>query len=281
MIVKAPLNRGAVLAPTSEQLRTRPHYAVGRGLGAWGFSSRVIALLTAVLLSLTWSSAFGDSVKGLEDALGLLSVGKPDPNPIKVQIWTNKEPGESFTTGDRVIVHFQADRDAYLTAVSVSSENGRVSVIFPNKDHPDTKVDKGKLYTLFGDESGLQMKLDGSARKAELAFYVTSKPFALDPLKPVKPATWITFGAGDSENVKILRDKLEAIAGTEGFNRVTLSPKDVKGETLNIKLMGPKKLFKYGKPVQKRLPEDTRSGRPESVTGVQGADEKAPLPDSK
>ena len=281
MFFKAPLSQRAACTPI-------PHYRCRALSGAFGSRTtplnggpKAMMLLVVGLLIFVSSSALCETVDRLKDAQRLLSIGKPGPGAISIKVWTNKEPGEDFASGDRVIVYFQADRDAYLTAISVSSKGGSISVVFPNKDHADTKIEKGRRYTLFGDDSGMRMKLAGRGEKGELVFYVSESSFTLDPLKPAKRTGWISITAGDSEKVKLLLGKLEEIAGTEGFNRVTLSPKDAKGDTLNIKLMGPRRLFKSRKPLQRRLPRDVKSDRPDSVTGVQGEEAEVPLPNAK
>ncbi len=281
MIANAGLNMRAVSGPAPCRRSTARWGAPGCRPLMRCFSVRVLALLAAGLLSFTCSSAFGDTVDPVEKALHLLSVGKPDSSAVKIRVWTNKEPGESFATGDRVILHFQADRDAYVAAISVSSKDGRVSIIFPNKDHPGTKIDKGKVYTLFGDDSGMRMKLVDTTEEGELVFYATTKQFSLDPLKPENQKTWISFPASDSDKVDLLRGKLKEIAGAEGFNRVALSPKDRKGGTLNIKLMGPAKGLRSVRPVRRQIPRDPKSERPDSVTGVQGEDAGVPLPNAR
>lgn len=251
----------------------------------------LIPILVIGLVGCLWSPGLGGQVDKAKEALGLLSVGNPGPNAIGFQVWTNKEPGEFFSPGDRIIVHFQADREAYVAVLSVDSRGG-ITVIFPTKGHPKAKIEKDRLYTLFGNDSPMRMKLGEQVEKAGLAFYVSPTPFTLEPLKPSRPAGWITITADDTERLNIIRGKLDEIAQNEGFNRVTLSPRDKQGSELNIKLVGRPLRLRYRmlapesvtgaqrKPVERRLPQPIGSEKPEDVDGVQG--EKAePLPDAK
>lgn len=207
------------------------------------------------------------------------SIGNPGPDAIRLQVWTNKDPGEAFREGERLVIYFQADRQAYLTILAVSAK-GNVRVVFPNRELPDNMIEKDKFYTVFGDDSQIWLHLVKDEGQTRLAFYVSASPFDFSPLKPDTDMHCITIPADGKAHMKVLTDKLDAVAKSQGFNRLILSLQGEKDERFEINLMGGSGIGT--KPLPKRLPVGNESQPPETLTGTQGVkddltrDRKAP-----
>jgi hypothetical protein len=225
-------------------------------------------LAAAIIMGMLPAPAWGDEQE--RPAWELLSIGQPKPSAIGLRVWTNKEPGQAFHEGDRLVVTCQADRDACLTVLGVSSE-GNVTVLFPNKDTQACTIEKGKPYTLFGDDSRLRIKVGKKTDKPALVFYVSTTRPALDSFKPEKKTGVITISGDSGKEIRALKGIFEAMAGEEGFNRV-LFPLNGPAKTsfeVNVsggagRLMGGSRL------ILKKLPTPVDSTPPETVTGVQG-----------
>lgn len=207
----------------------------------------VVALVVALTAGATTSDRENSS---------LLSVGEPAADAVKLS--AKSEPVSASGTGDEgVRVKLVPDRDASVTAVYVAS-NGSVLVLFPNAEMPDNMLEAGKTYTLFGRDSKIRLRLGKGMPAARIAFYVSEKPFSLDPFKPTPKNGIVVIPASDKPGIERLKDKLAKLAQTPGFNRVVLELKSKSGKGLN--LMG--------------IPGAVPSEKPDSVTGVQGLKKK-------
>jgi hypothetical protein len=200
----------------------------------------------------------------------LLSIGQPTPSAIGLRVWTSKETGESFKPGDRLIITVQADRNAYLTALCVSSQ-GNVIVLFPSKENPSGLIEKGKPYTLFGDDSDLRLTLGKKLDKPGLVFYLSPTQPSLDSLKTSKETGMVTLARDSAKEIQVLKGALQKVAGEDGFNRVFFPSTGEAMENFEVKLTaGPERLMGGRRPMQKKLPTSVDSTPPETVTGVQG-----------
>jgi len=209
----------------------------------------------------------------VNESLGLLSAERPGRNPIGLRVWTDKEPAERFTTGERITINFHADSRGYLAVVSASSA-GNITILFPNRERQDNMIRKGKIYTLFGDDSRLRLILGNKTGDAKLAIYISSTPFKLDPLKAGEGQECVTIAPDASAEIRILKEKLRTMAKGKGFNRVFLSFKGGAGESFEINPVPASRMKGKGK--LKRLPTAVESEKPGTVTGVQGVKMKRP-----
>jgi hypothetical protein len=148
---------------------------------------------------------------------------------------------------------------AYLTVIYLSS-NGDAIVLLPSRDMPDSLLQPGTEYTLFGAGSPIKLKEIDKARDAKIAFYVTSVPFEPEPLALPSGEPFLRIPASAVDQMGILAKKLEAIGKAPGFNRKVMALKDGVLKSAALDLMG--------------LPTDVRTGEPVGVTGVQGLKSK-------
>jgi hypothetical protein len=189
----------------------------------------------------------------------LTTLGEISPDAVKVKVWTNKPPDYVFKMGDRVIIHFVADRDCHLAVLNVSKA-GAVAVLFPNRETPDNSIKGGVEHTLFGDDSPMKLVMSEGISEATTVFYVSAEPFSLDPLKIPEGKAFIKLSAEDKD-LKALTDTLRQISKKSGYNRVSLSIKGAR-EAQDLRLMGPSR--------PKAAPHRPESDIPETVTGAQG-----------
>lgn len=73
-----------------------------------------------------------------------------------VKLWTNKD---SYSIGDEIAFYFRADRDCYVTLVSINS-SGSVTQIFPNRFHSNNKVQSGVTYQIPDDGYGFKFEVE-------------------------------------------------------------------------------------------------------------------------
>jgi hypothetical protein len=196
-----------------------------------------------------------------QGAQGLLSIGKAGPNAIDLKIRTDKPEGQPLNAGDSVVLHVRASRECYLTAIYVSAKGDAV-VLFPNSKTPDNLIKPEKEYTLFGESSGIKLRISDTMKEGRIVFFASATPLSLAPLKAPQGQACIAIDSAAGEEIATLKEKIEVLAKDDGFNRIVLQLKarGAKGGSLN--LMG--------------LPSSVGSDKPEDITGVQGVRDQAP-----
>ncbi|MBI5570568.1 MAG: DUF4384 domain-containing protein [Desulfomonile tiedjei] len=119
---------------------------------AWNrISSLAMILLIACLLLSAW------------DASTVLAKSRTDSQAekreFKVRLWTD-ENKSVYRIGDKIRLRFEANKDCYLTLIDIGT-SGEVSILFPNKWHPDNRVEKGKTYSVPASGSGIIFRIRG------------------------------------------------------------------------------------------------------------------------
>lgn len=227
---------------------------------------RTVGLLV-MLATLALAPALPIEVSAAERsgaARELTSIGEPGAQAIKFKVWTNKEEGEAFHSGDRAIIFLSAERQAYVTILSVSSD-GSVTLVLPNNLMQDNLVQPNKLYALFGDDAPVRLTTGKKPGREQLILYLSSTPLVLAPLVVPKGAQWLTIKADGQNEMQLLGEKLRTLAKDEGFNKATLLLPSKAGDNLEIKLTeAPRDLLKKG------LPGGVESSVPETLTGSAG-----------
>lgn len=72
----------------------------------------------------------------------------PQPREsIQVNLWFDKQCGASYRQGEKIMVNFRTNMDAYITLYDIDTR-GEVSVLFPNRHHPDNFVRGGNTYVI-------------------------------------------------------------------------------------------------------------------------------------
>jgi len=230
---------------------------------AIGRTARLTAIL-ATLAVVTASSVTTIAAERGGASIDLNAIGQPGPQAIKFKIWTNKEEGEAFRSGDRAIIFLTAEHQAYVTVLSTSSD-GAVTLVLPNSLMQDNMVQPNKLYALFGDDAPVRLTTGKKSGRNQLVLFVSSKPFVPAPLVIPKAARWLTVKGDAGNDMEILREKLSTLAKDEGFNKATLLLPGEAGENLEIKLTEVPR-----SPLKKGIPGGLESSVPETLTGSPG-----------
>jgi hypothetical protein len=185
----------------------------------------------------------------------LLSVGNPGPKAVDLKVSTAKPQPDASGKPAPSVIHLEAPAKAYVTAVYVSS-NGDVIVVFPNKESPDNLLVSGKQYTLFGPDSRVQLKKSKVVKDAKMVFFVSSKPFLLDPLKVAPGDVFLTIPHSSESEQKVLLSKIEEMSKDESFNRKAIDLESAVKPVIRLDVMG--------------VDEGITSRKPGTVTGTQG-----------
>lgn len=229
--------------------------AIGRTVGL---------LVTFALLTLMPARMVSASAESEGAAQELVSIGVPGSEAVKFKMWTNKEEGETFRAGDRAIIFLSAEREAYVTMLSVSSD-GSVTVLLPNKLMQDNVVQPTKLYALFGDDSPVRLTAGGKPGKDKLVIYLSPVPVTLDPLTIPEGNSWLTLTGEARKEIDILKEKIRTIAKDKTFNRATVALPNERGDSLEIMAtVIPQTVSRKG------IPEDQESTVPGTLTGSPG-----------
>jgi Domain of unknown function (DUF4384) len=223
------------------------------------FTVPIVIFFTTLCLLVVASTLLSQDKAAANSAHLLTTLGEIGPDAVKLKVWTNKPPDSVFKMGDRVIIHFVADRDCHLAVLNVSKA-GNVAVLFPNRETPDNSIKGGVEHTLFGDDSSMKLVMSQGISEATTVFYVSAEPFSLDPLKISEGKAVVKLSAED-KGLKILIGTLRQVSKKSGYNRVLLSIKGPK-KAQGLRLMGPSP--------RKAAPHKSDSEIPETVTGAQG-----------
>lgn len=214
-----------------------------------------LASLLAIL-AVTWYPTLGVAAK--RDISGntrdLLAIGRIGEKPIDLKIEVRSSDGSSPVRGKPIVVRLKSSRKAYITAIYVSAK-GDATIVYPAKTAQDNPVLPDKEYTLFGEDSGVSLRMSDKGRGGKIVFYVSSKPLLLDSLKSAAGSSLVTISRSSARDIEVLSRKLMEISKDAGFNRVLLKSSVRLGRT-SLKLMG--------------APPGFGSTKPGGTSGVQG-----------
>lgn len=218
------------------------------------------AILIGVFLALTAMNGPG-AVSAAEQSPSIknpfLSIGVINQDAIKFQVRTDGPADHALKAGDRVVVHFKAEKPCWLVVVNVAS-SGDLTVIFPNRDKPDNAIEAGKEYTLFGEDSKLRLVIGKKVQETNLVFYVSPEPISLVKIPDSQAVMRIPASAADQQQA--FKEGLEKIADKPGFNRQVLAIKSDANGAADLRLMGG----------PKGGPWKDVSETPEPIAGTQG-----------
>lgn len=211
--------------------------------------------LMCTLTFVSVAEAFGSDQPATAPGGSLLSIGSVGPGAIGLKVWTEPSSDTPLKVGDRVVIHFKADRDCHVLAANVS-QKGDVAIIFPNGEQPDSSAKANREYTLFGSDSKLKLVLGEGISEARIVFYVSPDPIDLQPLKMTESEGIVLIPYNEQEKLRLLRAKIEQISELAGFNRQVVSLLGDPKKPAGLRLMG--------------LPAKPVSTGPGNVTGTRG-----------
>jgi len=136
------------------------------------FNRLLLVTLSGVLLAAAWGQwSYADPVAELMALADSIQNQAPG---IGFQVWTEGEK-TSYQLADTVVFGFTADRDCYLAMLNIGT-SGRTTILFPNKWHPNNKIDGGKTYRIPPEGSDYAFKLMGPAGTERIKVIASIEP---------------------------------------------------------------------------------------------------------
>jgi TolB-like protein len=160
-----PLGRTATLSVRLVDTKT------GRLL--WG-NSATFGVNEDIKRLIDGSGSSGDRCAG--DAAPT-TVPTPDPMRLAVQVSAEKS---SYRIGEAVRFRLKANRDAYVTLVDVGT-SGDVTVLFPNRLHPNHFVRGGQEVLIPPADAGFRLKVQGPPGTDHVRAIATVEPVRFLP----------------------------------------------------------------------------------------------------
>jgi hypothetical protein len=153
----------------------------------------------------------------------LTAIGTVGAHAINLDLSMQDARGDGLVPGHEVAITFSSEREAHVTALAVSN-NGEVSLLFPNRVHPESGIMPGKRYALVGKGScaaAFLRKVHGEG--SGLILFVGRRPAIPESLEIPAGRGWIRFSGKTGDKIKELTDRIGAVASDEGFNRIVLN----------------------------------------------------------
>jgi uncharacterized membrane protein len=106
------------------------------------------------------------------------SAVSASPRDIGVEQRTDTSSRAFFAIGEEIDLCVQSSEDCYLTLLNIGT-SGRLTVLFPNALHPDSRLEGGKPHLIPGTEYGFRLILKGPPGIERLKAIATLDPIPL------------------------------------------------------------------------------------------------------
>ena len=123
-------------------------------------------------------------------------VGKK--GDFSVKLWTNKS---NYKLGDSIVFYFRAERDCYLNLVDINSR-GEISMIFPNRYHPDNFVKRGVTYRIPDKGYGFSFEVEPPAGTDRIYAIAGTRPLDIFSQDFTQQA-FLTMSRSKTRGVKV------------------------------------------------------------------------------
>lgn len=126
--------------------------------------SRLIVLATLLSMMIALS-VFAQQVptSNLREAPKEGTTQKVTPisrTTIHVEVWLNKQCSSAFYPGEKAVIYFRTDADGYVTLYDIDTQ-GKVLIIFPNRETPDNFVKAGQVYQIPAQQADYDLIVEG------------------------------------------------------------------------------------------------------------------------
>jgi hypothetical protein len=199
--------------------------------------------------------------------LELFSTGQPGSGATPAKVWTNKAHGEYFKEGEPIILTLQVAQPASLCVI-VATGDGHVALIPQRSVLEEEQLKPGKIYTLFGDDSPLQLAAEKGLAPGKLVILLTGRPVNVDQFKPSNDKGFVSIPVDSQRELAVLRDEIKTLAEDSGFNRIVVDIPAGDGTSGQVSLVIQAR--EDTKDARKALPRAIESVEPETVTGSAG-----------
>lgn len=157
-----------------------------------------------------------------------LNVIRNSAEAFSVQVWTTPAAETAavsrdikvvpsgkraeYRIGDKVRVHFRANRDGYLTLLNVGT-SGKLTILFPNMLHRDNFVYANKEYEIPSQEYGFEYELQGPPGVEKLKAIVTMQKVELleSQFAPDGSLFRTVMPTAAARDIGIIKKQVEAI----------------------------------------------------------------------
>ena len=103
----------------------------------------------------------------------LTLLENPSPS-FKVKVWVEGAQPPVKTEGEKIVFKFRAEKDCYLNLIDCGT-SGKVTVLFPNAYHKDSKILAGKVYSIPSDDMEFDIDTQGPAGRELVKAIATEK----------------------------------------------------------------------------------------------------------
>lgn len=98
---------------------------------------------------------------------------------LKVELWlSKKDDAPSYKQQELMTISFRASEDCYVTLFNIDAD-GKITLIFPNTNAFNNRVEKGKTYTIPEKDADYEFAVSGAAGEEQVVAIATKEPLEL------------------------------------------------------------------------------------------------------
>jgi hypothetical protein len=153
-----------------------------KGVYAMSNMRVLVCSILAAMSLLVMSTVVPCSAATYEDSVALADQIRNDNPGLSINLST-EDQRSAYAIGEKIVLTFSVSKDCYLTLIDIGTD-GQALVLFPNKYHPDNKVQGGQQYRIPPEGSQYVFRLHGPANRPERIKAIAS----LEPVLANAPA---------------------------------------------------------------------------------------------
>lgn len=135
----------------------------------------------------------------------LFGLKHPDPR-FRIRVWAQKP---SYRVGERAVVSFQADRDAYVTLFNLGT-SGKLTLLYPNPFARNNFVRAGEVVQFPRRSDGFEYVIEGPRGTERIKAIATTAPLALSGVQ-LSSGRFASWGPGNTRDIGILTRDLAVV----------------------------------------------------------------------
>jgi len=120
----------------------------------------LIIVLCAVMMVVSTSAVYAQMSSGGQASERQLKIVPRPRNQISIDMWFDKPCGADYKQGEKIIINFRTDTDAYVTLYDIDTR-GEVSILFPNREHPGNLVRGNTTYSIPNPDYSYDLIVEG------------------------------------------------------------------------------------------------------------------------
>ena len=157
-----------------------------------------------------------------EVLIKLLSAFR-NPNPsFDLKVWVDKGDNPVYQVGEAMEMSFRAGKDCYLVLLDIDSE-GYVTMMYPNKYHPQNKISGGRTYTIPSDDMRFKIRAQEPTGRELIIALATTIPLS-SPIFQIQNQSEILVDlTGAKLGTELLRIVRRSLLGEKGGDSTHVS----------------------------------------------------------